>query len=91
MNCNNSIGLVLSKKGAPWLPGKGIDFQEDLPEGADSSVLELCASIMFIKFLLTAEFEGLVSVIRPDTVGLAENGFGGTSFLNRYCCIIGSA
>lgn len=91
MNRNNSIGLVLSKKGAPRLPGKGIDFCEDLPVWAGSSAFELCGSTMFIKFLLAVEFEGFVSVTRADAVGLAGKGFGGTSLLNGYRCVIGSA
>jgi len=53
------MGLLLSKKGAPLEPGKGIVFCEDLPVMAGSSALELCGSTMFIKFLLTAEFEVL--------------------------------
>jgi len=56
-----------------------------------SSALQLCGSTMFIKFLLTAEFEVLVSVTQADNVGLAGKGLGSTSFLNGYLCIIGSA
>jgi len=85
------MGLLLSKKGAPLEPGKGIVFCEDLLVTASSSALELCGSTMFIKFLLTAEFEGLVSVTHADNVGLAGKGLGSTSFLNGYLCIIGSA
>jgi hypothetical protein len=85
------MGLLLSKKGAPLEPGKGIVFCEDLPVTAGSSALELCGSTMFIKFLLTAEFEVLVSVTRADNVGLAGKGLGGASFLNGYLCVIGSA
>jgi len=85
------MGLFLSKKGAPLLPGKGIDFCEDLPVTAGSSVLEPRGSTIFIKFLPTAEFEGLVSVTRADNVGLTGKGLGGTSFLNGYLCVTGSA
>jgi len=56
------MDLLLSKKGAPLEPGKGIVFCEDLPVMASSSALELCGSTMFIKFLLTAKFKVLVSV-----------------------------
>ena len=33
----------------------------------------------------------LVSVTRADKVGLAGKDLGGTSFLNGYLCVIGSA
>lgn len=90
MKRSNSIGLLLSKNGAPLDPGKGIDFCEDLPVTTGSSAFEPCGSTMLL-ILLTAEFEGFVSARRADKVDLTGIGLNGTSVLNGNLCVIGSA
>ena len=88
MNLKSSMGLLLSKLGAPLEPGNGIILVEFLPLVTGVSWFELSGpSDIFVFILVTAEFEFILSVARADNLGCAGIGGGNASFLNEYLCV----